>query len=127
MDASGNFYIADASRILRVDHATGVLAAVAGVPAAGYAPLGPFAQGRLGAGPAVVNVGDGPALSVTIAPTDLVVNAAGNVLFLDGSLLRQLNVQQEVITTIAGKAETGGSTGDGGPATAASLDAPRQF
>jgi len=127
VDASGNVYIADASRILRVDHATGVLAAVAGVPTAGDAPLGPFVQGRPGAGPAVVNVGDGPALSVAIAPTDLVVNAAGNVLFLDGSLLRQLNVQQAVITTIAGKVETGGSTGDGGPATAASLDAPQQF
>jgi len=91
VDASGNLYIADANRILRVDHATGILSAVAGVPATSGGNS-PFVQNPQG---------DGPALSVSIAATDLAVNAGGNVLFLDGSMLRQLNVQQAVITTIA--------------------------
>src|SRR5580658_10344412 len=109
VDSSGNVYIAESSHILRLDHATGVLSAVAG------------------AGPAVLNASDGPALSVRIAPTDVVVNASGNVLFLDSSLLRQLNVQQAAITTIAGQHGVNGSTGDGGPASAALLNMPQQF
>jgi len=109
VDASGNVYIADASHILRVDRATGVLTAVAG------------------GGPTVVSSADGSALSVRVAPTDLVVNASGNVLFLDSSRLRQLNVQQAAITTIAGQYAKNGSTGDGGPAAAALLDMPQQF
>jgi uncharacterized protein (TIGR03437 family) len=109
VDSSGNVYIADASHILRVDHTTGILTAVAG------------------GGPTVFNASDGPALSVRIVPTDLAVNASGNVLFLDSSMLRQLNVQQATITTIAGQYSRNGSTGDGGPAAAALLNMPQQF
>jgi len=108
VDASGNVYIADTSRIPRVDHASGILTAVAG------------------AGAAVFNMQDGPALAVRIAPTDLVVTASGNVLFLDSSMLRQLNVQQAAITTIAGQDGKNGSTGDGGAAVAALLNMPQQ-
>jgi uncharacterized protein (TIGR03437 family) len=111
VDAAGNVYIADptSGHILRVDHSTQVLTAAAG------------------AGTAAFNVADGPALSVRIAPTDLAINAAGNVLFLDSSMLRQLNVQQAAITTIAGQDGKNGSTGDGGPASAALLNMPQQF
>jgi uncharacterized protein (TIGR03437 family) len=109
VDVSGNLYIADASHILRVDHSTQIVSAVAG------------------GGPAVFSAKDGPALSVRIAPTDLAINASGNVLFLDSSMLRQLNVQQAAITTIAGQDGKNGSTGDGGPAAAALLNMPQQF
>jgi uncharacterized protein (TIGR03437 family) len=109
VDASGNVYIADLSHIFRVDHATGIAAAVAG------------------GGPAVFNMQDGPALSIRIAPTDLAINASGNVLFLDNARLRQLNLQQAAITTIAGQDGKNGSTGDGGPASAALLNMPQQF
>ena len=111
VDASGNVYIADESsgHILRVDHATQILSAVAG------------------GGPAVFNAKDGPALAVRISPTALAVNAGGNVLFLDSSMLRQLNVQQAAITTIAGQHGINGLTGDGGPAAAALLNMPQQF
>ena len=58
VDASGNVYIAELSHILRVDHTTGILTAVAG------------------AGPTIYSMTDGPALSVRIAPTSPVVNAS---------------------------------------------------
>lgn len=109
VDASGNVYIADASHILRVDHATQILTAVAG------------------GGPTVINANDGPALSVRIAPTNVAINSSGMVLFLDSSMLRQLNVQTAEITTIAGQNGKNGSTGDGGPAAAALLNQPQQF
>jgi uncharacterized protein (TIGR03437 family) len=108
VDTSGNLYIADASRILLVNHATQVVSVAAG------------------GGPAVSSVKDGPALSVRIAPTDLVV-AGGNVLFLDSSMLRQLNVQAATITTLAGQDNVNGSTGDNGPASAALLNMPQQI
>ena len=109
LDGSGNLYIADGSRILRVDHASGNLTAVAG------------------GGPSIFDGDDGPALTVRIAPTDLVVNSSGNVLFLDSSMLRQLNVQQAKITTLAGQNGKNGSTGDSGPASGALLNEPQQL
>jgi uncharacterized protein (TIGR03437 family) len=108
-DASGNVYISDAGRILRVAHGTAILSAVAG------------------GGTMVSSPSDGPALSVRITPTYLAVNSSGNLLFLDSSMLRQLNLQQAAITTIAGQYATNGSTGDNGPAAAALLNAPMQF
>ncbi len=109
VDSSGNVYIADTGRILKIDHSTGTLTAVAG------------------GGSSVISASDGPALSVRIFPTSLVVTAAGNVLFLDSSMLRQFNAQQTAITTLAGKDGTNGSTGDGGPASLALLNMPQQI
>ncbi len=111
VDAAGNVYVADAGRILKLDHATGILAALAG-------------SGTVGSSAA-----DGPALSVRIAPTDLGFNAGGNLLFLDSSMLRQLNLQASTvtITTLAGQDLTNGNTGDSGPASAALLNLPQRF
>ena len=109
VDAPGNLYIADLSYILRVDHSTQTVTAVAG------------------GGPTVFNAADGPALSVRIVPTNLVITSSGNVLFLDSSMLRQLNVQQATIKTLAGQVGKNGSTGDGGAATAALLNEPEQI
>jgi uncharacterized protein (TIGR03437 family) len=109
VDASGNLYIADASRILQVNHSTQLVSLVAG------------------GGPTVSSPADGPALSVRIAPTNLAINASGNVLFLDTFMLRQLNVQSAAIATIAGQDGKSGSTGDGGPASAALLNTPQQI
>ncbi len=108
MDSSGNLYISDLSHILRVDHATGILTAVAG------------------AGPTVYNMTDGPALSLRIAPTSMAITSSGNILFLDGGTLRQLTVAQATVKTLAGQYGKNGSTGDGGPATAALLNEPQQ-
>lgn len=109
VDSAGNVYITDAGRILQLNHSTSVLSAVAG------------------GGAAASSTNDGPALSVRIAPTGLVINASGNVLFLDSSALRQLNLQQAAITTIAGQPGKNGSSGDGGAASAALLNMPQQF
>lgn len=108
VDSSGNVYIADSGRILKIDRSTSVLSAVAGAPTA-------------------ISANDGPALSVRIFPTDIAINSSGNILFLDSSMLRQLNLQQATITTLAGKDGTNGSSGDGGSATSALLNMPLQF
>jgi uncharacterized protein (TIGR03437 family) len=108
VDASGNVYIADGSRILQVNHATQVVSTVAG------------------GAPTIPSAADGPALSVRIAPTNLAINASG-VLFLDSFMLRQLNLQTAKITTIAGQDGKSGSTGDNGPASAALLNLPQQI
>ncbi len=108
VDSTGNVYIADSRRILKIDRSTSVLSAVAGAPTA-------------------ISANDGPALSVRIFPTDIAINSSGNILFLDSSMLRQLNLQQATITTLAGKDGTNGSSGDGGSATSALLNMPLQF
>src|SRR4051794_14426003 len=64
-DSAGNLFIADSGRILRVDHSTGILTAVAG------------------GGFAIPNAGDGPALSVRITPSALAFTPSGNLLFVD--------------------------------------------
>ncbi len=109
VDSSGNVYIADSGRILQLNHSTGNLAAVAG------------------GGPGVFNKSDGPALSVSLVPAALAVDANGNVLFLDSAMLRRLNLAQATVTTLAGKAGSNGDSGDGGPASGALLNAPQQF
>ena len=111
VDPAGNVYIAESSHIVSVDHTTGILAAVAG------------------AAPSVLNASDGPALSVRIAPTNVVVQANGNILFLDSSMLRKIVASQlaGTITTIAGQNGKNGSTGDNGPASAALLNMPQQI
>ena len=109
VDASGNVYIADASRILQVNHSTQVVTAVAG------------------GGQNLTSAADGPALSVRMGPTDLAINASGNVLFLDSSMLRELNLQSATIKTLAGRDNVNGSTGDGGLASAALLNMPQQI
>jgi len=109
VDASGNVYIADSGRILQLNHSTTIITVAAGT------------------GPGTSSKSDGPALSVSMVPTYLAVNSAGNILFLDSSMLRELNLQQGTVTTIAGQSGTNGHTGDGGPAASALLDNPQQF
>jgi uncharacterized protein (TIGR03437 family) len=109
VDASGNVYIAASTRIVKVDHASGILSVVAG------------------GGSSVYNTGDGPALSVRVLPTTLAIDQSGNVLFLDSSRLRKLNLQLGTVTTLAGTFVVNSSTGDGGPAVDATLNSPQQF
>jgi len=109
VDASGNVYIAASTRIVKVDHASGILSVVAG------------------GGNTIYNTGDGPALSVRVLPTTLAINQSGNVLFLDSSRLRELNLQLGTVTTLAGSFLVNSSTGDGGPAVDATLNSPQQF
>ena len=109
VDQRGNLYIADTQnlRIRRVD-ATGVIDTVAGV--------GQFAY-----------YGDGgPATEAALSNIQgISVNAAGDIFVADQSnqRIRRIDAVSGTITTVAGSGEAGFS-GDGGPATDASLLSP---
>jgi streptogramin lyase len=110
VDAAGNVLIADQNnaRIRRVDAVTGVITTVAGNGAGGFSGDG------------------GPATAASLSnPVGVAVDAAGNVLIADRSnqRIRRVDAVTGVITTAAGNGASGFS-GDGGPATAASLSSP---
>ena len=111
VDASGNLFIADSSnhRVRRVDGATGIITTVAGDGISGFS-------------------GDGvPATSASLNfPRGVAVDASGNLFIADSSnqRIRRVDGATGIITTVAGDGTTGFS-GDGGPATSASLNYPR--
>jgi len=105
LDLSGNVFVAESGRIRRIDAATGIVSTVAG-------------DG--------VNVYGGDAGLATAArlrnPVDLAFDSGGNLLILSSGRVRRIDAATGVITTVVG---TGGfgSTGDGGPATSATINA----
>lgn len=109
VDAAGNLYIADAGnhRIRRVDAATGNISTFAGTGSGRYTGDG------------------GPAAEATLFwPYGLAFDVNGNLFVADSSnnVVRKI-ATDGVITTIAGN-NRGAFAGDGGPATAASLNSP---
>jgi sugar lactone lactonase YvrE len=106
-DSSGNIYITDASSRIRKVNSSGVIATIAGNGMAGFSGDG------------------GPATSAQINVFDSVaVDAAGNLFLPDGfNRVRKVSASG-VINTVAGNGTTG-STGDGGPATSAAVNARR--
>jgi sugar lactone lactonase YvrE len=109
VDASGNIFIAEYSnRVREVVKATGNIITFAGTGMAGYSGDG------------------GPATAAMLAsPYGVAVDASGNVFIADSNNNRIREVVQATgnIITIAGTGAAG-SSGDGGPATAAKLYAP---
>ena len=111
LDAQGNLFIAANwdVRIRRVDAATGVITTVAGNGQSGFSGDG------------------GPATSASFGPPNgVAVDARGDV-FLDDFLngrIRRVDAVTGIITTVAGNGVLG-YNGDGGPATSASLRAPK--
>jgi len=105
IDNAGNIYISDAGNfVIRKINRAGVITTIAGNGSFGYSGDG------------------GPARSAQITPRDLAVDNTGNVYFTDGqSRIRKVGTNG-IITTIAGTGNFGFS-GDGGPATAANIDA----
>ena len=108
VDGANNFYIADAgnNRIRKVNSA-GVISTIAGNGTAAYA-------------------GDGGAATAAELnyPIAVAVDPANNVYISDYSNFRIREVSPSgIISTIAGNG-TGGTTGDGGPATAAEVSTP---
>jgi sugar lactone lactonase YvrE len=112
-DAAGNLYIADRSnnRIRRVAASTGVISTIAG-------------DGTL------ASSGDGgPAVSAQLyLPYAVAVAPDGDVVVAEfpNPRVRRIDVDTGVITTIAGTG-IAGSSGDGGPATAARLQRPEHL
>jgi sugar lactone lactonase YvrE len=111
VDAAGRLYLADThnQRIRAVDPATGIITTVAG-------------SGAVGSG------GDGAAAAAAALamPRGLTVDAAGNLYFADmgNHRIRRVDAGTGVMTAAAGDGVQG-FVGDGGAATAASLDSPR--
>jgi sugar lactone lactonase YvrE len=117
VDATGNIFICDTNnhRIRRVDAATGVISTYAGngmLDASGFS--GTFA-------------GDGgPATDASFnRPSDIAMDAAENLFVMDreNNRLRKIDATTGIVSTIAGNGEFSYS-GDGGPATDATLGAP---
>jgi len=99
-DMAGNLYLADANRIRKVNHSTGIITTIAGNGTAGVSGDG------------------GPASAAELnGPGSISVDDSANIYISDGERIREINTSG-IISTIAGSA-TYGFYGDGGPATAA--------
>jgi sugar lactone lactonase YvrE len=110
IDAAGNLYIADNRnhRVRRVD-THGIITTVAGNGLAGFSGDG------------------GAAISSSLAfPLTVTADARGTLLIADtgNHRVRRVDALTGIITTVAGNGDAGFS-GDGGPATTASLNSPR--
>jgi len=109
IDAAGNIYIADQNNdCIRKINTSGIISTIAGVGGtAGFA-------------------GDGGAASTALLsrPNSVMVSPAGNIYISDAgsAVVRMINTSG-IISTFAGDTVIGYS-GDGGPATAASIDRP---
>jgi hypothetical protein len=108
LDEKGNLYIADAGNdVVRKVSTVGIITTIAGTGTPGYS-------------------GDNaPATSAQLdSPYGIAVDNTGNIYISESSnyVVRKINTSG-IITTIAGNG-TPGFTGDGGPATAATLKAP---
>jgi hypothetical protein len=110
VDNNDNLFIADTdnNRIRRVAADTGIITTVAG--------NGEF----------IFSGDGGPAMSAALnTPIGVTVDGRGNVLIADqnNNRIRQVAADTGIITTVAGEG-TDGFSGDGGPATRASLNLP---
>ena len=116
VDSADNIYIADPSnkRIRKVAANTGIISTVAGNGTYGYSGDG------------------GPATSAELdAPQGVTVDSAGNLYIADSgnNVIRKVTAATGIISTVAGNGygagtDTGGYSGDGGPATSAELNNP---
>ena len=110
IDQTGNLYVADSynHRIRKITAATGIISTVAGNDTYGFTGDG------------------GAATSASLyIPMGVAVDNAGNLYVADSSngRIRKITMATGVITTVAGN-NSSGFTGDGGPATSASLQYP---
>jgi hypothetical protein len=105
MDAAGNIYIADQNNynVRKID-AAGIITTIAGTGVSGYAGDGGLATAALLGG-----------------PTGVIPDGKGNIYIVDynNNVIRKIDTAG-VITTVVGTGVAGYS-GDGGPATAATL------
>jgi streptogramin lyase len=112
-DANGNVYVGDAAnqRVRRIDARTGIVTTVAGTGSSGFSGDG------------------GPATAAKLSyPKGTEIGPDGNLYIADNNnhRVRRVDLATGVITTVAGTGSAGFS-GDGGPATAAQLNEPRNI
>lgn len=114
MDNSGNMYIADATnhRIRKVNAVSGIITTIAGNGTASTTGDGGLATA------ATVNF-----------PYGVAIDNNGDLYISESSshVIRKITISTGIITTYAGIAGSAGSTGDGGLATAAKLNFPRDI
>lgn len=111
VDATGNIYVADKgdNRIRKINP-SGIISTIAGDGSIGF-------------------LGDG--FNATVSklnnPMGICVDPSGNIIFCDNGNNRIRKISASgIISTIAGSS-TGGFSGDGGPASAASITEPRDI
>ena len=115
VDRAGNIYIADSDNevVREVNAGTGVITTIAGTPqTSGYSGDGGLATS-----------------AKLFTPWGLALNSAETTLYIadrDNNAIREVNLQTGIITTLAGTGPFG-STGDNGPASAATLSSPRSL
>jgi hypothetical protein len=111
LDNAGNIYFATANLVRRIDATTGVISTLAG-GGTEYPPAGTDAR------PGSDTIFSGPV-------ADLAIDSAGNLLIASPAdqVVVKLNTATGLLTQFAGDYGDG-STGDGGPATAANITAP---
>jgi sugar lactone lactonase YvrE len=110
VDCKGNIYINDQNRsiIRRVDAVTGIITTLAGNRTNSY-------------------LGDGKkAKEVAIGPTKLAFDDSDNLVIAEGngSRIRRIDAATSVVTTVAGSGQGFSFSGDGLPATEASVSVP---
>ena len=111
VDSAGDLFIADTGNnlIREVNATTHDITTYAGDGTAGYSGDG------------------GPATSAELySPSGIALDSAGDLFIADtfNSVIREVNATTHVITTVAGIGDFFGYSGDGGPATGASLYEP---
>lgn len=109
-DAGGNIFIVDAgnNRVRELATETGIITTVAGNGTAGYSGDG------------------GPATTAELnSPASISIDSAGDLYIADlaNNRIRKVNASSSIINTVAGNGSVGFS-GDGGPATSATMHAP---
>ena len=111
VDPSGNVYIADSenNRVRLVTFSTGIITTVAGIGSPSSA-----SDGGLGVSAGVSD------------PGALLLDGAGDLYIADSSnhAIRKLSLTTGRLTTVAGQLNQQGYSGDGGPATSATLNTP---
>ena len=107
---TGNLYVADSYRVLRmINKTTGNITTIAG---------GGYTKSRGDGGLAV--------LATLFSPNDVAIDPLnGNIYIADGSTIRMVTKITGIITTIAGNSTRSGYAGDGGLATLATLSSPQ--